>query len=193
MAAWKREVGNFFFRNGHKDASYMCSQIYTKSVPVPCCSPKDTPLKSLNPIPPPPLPFKEKIADVRYSLSTSAGLPKLPWQKRKGRAAAANEHAMRLQHATSLPLKGFGRGTPPSRGRVRAACRPVCTCTMTSDVKYYRNPASSSCTVTLGLWTPDSRSDLTQSVESLRPYCMTQTRLSPRAQCCKANRSPHSK
>ena len=50
----------------------------------------------------------------------------------------------------------------------------LCTCTMTSDVKYYRNPASSSCTVTLGLWTPDSRSDLTQSVESLRPYCMTQ-------------------
>ena len=50
----------------------------------------------------------------------------------------------------------------------------LCTCTMTSDVKYYRNPASSSCTVTLGLWTPDSRSDLTQSVESLRPYCLTQ-------------------
>ena len=91
------------------------SRMYTNSV-INNCSP---------PTPRAPFPPKETITDVRYNLSTSGCESS---RRRKGEPPVANEHAMRLQHATSPPLKGFGRGTPPSRERVRAACRPVHPC-----------------------------------------------------------------
>ena len=97
-----------------------CSQIYTKSAPVNNCSPPPTP--------DPPFPPRKRLP-MFGTVYRRPPVAKAPvGRKGRGEQPAANEHAMRLQHATSPPLKGFGRGTPPSRGRVRAACRPVHPC-----------------------------------------------------------------